>query len=92
VFNTQGDVRPVHEGVAYLKALVPGAELSTEPGEVGIAWEYDTAPLKQELGFTPRHTMEMGILKTLNAVRGEEGLPQLEAADGDSNGGHTIRS
>ncbi len=87
VFNTQGDVRPVYEGVEYLKTLVPEAELSTEPGEVGIAWEYDTAPLREELGFVPRHTMEMGILKTLNAIRGEEGLPPIETPVGGSNGG-----
>lgn len=77
VFNTQGDVRPVMEGVEYLKRLIPGTKFALEPGTVGIAWEYDTTPLEKELGFKPACSMEEGILKVLNAFRKEAKLPLI---------------
>jgi nucleoside-diphosphate-sugar epimerase len=64
VFNTQGDVRPVIDGVNYLKQIAPKAQLQVEKGRFGIAWEYDTTPLKQELGFEPQYKMETGMKKT----------------------------
>lgn len=73
VFNTQGDVRPVKAGVEYLKQLVPEAKLKLRSGKFGIAWEYDTTPLQEELGFQPEYSMEPGILKTLNLYRAQVG-------------------
>jgi UDP-glucose 4-epimerase len=69
IFNTQGDVRPVTEGINYLRKIMPSAQLTPKPGKFGIAWEYDTTLLKEELGFVPKYTMERGILKTLNQYR-----------------------
>jgi len=64
VFNTQGDVRPVVEGVKYLKTLAPEADLKIEAGVFGIPWSYGTAPLENEIGFKPRYSMEEGVKKT----------------------------
>jgi len=66
IFNTQGDVRKVTDGIDYLEKLMPSAQLAPNPGKFGIAWEYDTTPLEEELGFVPKYSMEKGILKTLN--------------------------
>jgi nucleoside-diphosphate-sugar epimerase len=77
VFNTRGDVRPVKEGIEYLKKLEPGARLTPLQGKFGIAWEYDTTPLEEELGFRPQYTMEAGILKTFNIYRERAGRPPV---------------
>ena len=69
VFNTQGDVRSVAEGVAFLKRLEPQAELILHPGKLGLAWEYDCEPAKQELGFEPEFAMEQGVEKTFDYYR-----------------------
>jgi hypothetical protein len=74
VFNVKGGVRPVKEGVAYLKKLVPDAQITLEPGVFGISWDYDARPIAEEVGFTPAYTMEQGILKTLNRFRELAGL------------------
>ncbi|MBI1925366.1 NAD(P)-dependent oxidoreductase [Candidatus Poribacteria bacterium] len=79
-FNVKGGTRPVKEGVAYLKRLVPNAELTLEPGVFGISWDYDATPIAEEIGFTPAYTMEQGILKTLNRFRELAGLPLLHEA------------
>jgi nucleoside-diphosphate-sugar epimerase len=74
VFNTAGDFRPVREGVDYLKNLVPDARLTVKPGRFGITWDYDTEPLRRELGFQPQYNMEQGIQKTLNIYRNQRSL------------------
>jgi len=73
IFNTAGEVRPVKDGVNYLKKLVPAASLSVKPGSFGISWDYDVTPLEQEIGFRPNYRMEKGILKTLNLYRQQAG-------------------
>jgi UDP-glucose 4-epimerase len=78
VFNTRGDLRPVREGVDFLRTLAPHAKLTVVPGRFGIAWECDTAPLETELGFRPEFSMEQGILKTFNLYRQNAGLPTVE--------------
>jgi UDP-glucose 4-epimerase len=73
VFNTRGDLRPVRDGVDFLKRLAPNARLNLLPGKFGIAWDYDCSPLEKELGFRPSYTMEQGILKTFNLYRNQMG-------------------
>lgn len=69
IFNTGGELRPVIEAVAYLQHLAPDARLTLRPGKFGIAWDYDTSPLIDELGFRPEYNMEQGIQKTFNLYR-----------------------
>lgn len=78
VFNVKGGIRTVKEGAAYLKNLVPDAQLTLEPGVFGISWDYDATPIAQEIGFTPKYTMEQGILKTLNRFRKLAGLDPIQ--------------
>ena len=68
VFNTQGEVRPVIDGVNFLRKI-SGAKLAVEGGKFGIAWRYDTTSLKNELGFEPNYSMEKGIQKTYQTFR-----------------------
>ena len=80
VFNVKGGIRTVKEGMAYLKKLVPNTQITLEPGVFGISWDYDAAPIAQEIGFTPTYTMEQGILKTLNRFRELAGLNPIQEA------------
>ena len=78
VFNVKGGIRPVSEGVDYLKALVPAAEITLAPGTFGISWDYDATAIEREIGFTPAYTMEQGVLKTLNLFRARGGLGPID--------------
>ncbi len=78
VFNVKGGIRPVKEGVAYLKKLAPDAQITLEPGVFGISWDYDATPIAEEIGFTPAYTMEQGILKTFNRFRELAGLDPIQ--------------
>ena len=78
VFNVKGGIRPVKDGVAYLKKLAPDAQITLEPGVFGISWDYDATPIAEEIGFTPAYTMEQGILKTLNRFRELAGLGPIQ--------------
>ncbi|MCP9493903.1 MAG: NAD(P)-dependent oxidoreductase [Pyrinomonadaceae bacterium MAG19_C2-C3] len=69
IFNTGGELRPVSEAVAYLQRLAPDVRLTVRPGKFGIAWDYDTSPLIDELGFRPEYSMEQGIHRTFNLYR-----------------------
>jgi UDP-glucose 4-epimerase len=94
VFNTRGDCRPVKDGMNYLKKLAPKAELTLEPGRFGIAWNCDTTPLEEELGFRPTYSMEAGILRTFNLYRIAAGLPpasQEPESPGTSSVRHNIQ-
>jgi nucleoside-diphosphate-sugar epimerase len=77
VFSVKGGIRAVKEGVAYLKQIVPDAQITLEPGVFGISWDYDATPIAEEIGFTPAYTMEQGILKTLNRFRELAGLEPI---------------
>jgi nucleoside-diphosphate-sugar epimerase len=78
VFNTKGDLRPVNDGVAYLRMLAPDARLTVAPGTFGITWDFDTEPLRKELGFTPEFSMEDGIHRTFNLYRAAAGRPPVQ--------------
>ena len=54
------------EGVNFLRKLSK-SRLDVEKGKFGIAWMYDTKPLKEEVGFEPKYSMEDGIKKTYEA-------------------------
>ena len=77
-FNVKGGIRTVKEGAAYLKKLVPSAQITLEPGVFGISWDYDADPIAEQVGFTPEYTMEQGILKTLNRFRELAGLDPIQ--------------
>ena len=83
VFNTQFDRRSIREAGAYVKTLIPDAEIAYQPGEFGIAWEVDDSPLQAEIGFTPAYPMERGIREVIAHTRREAGLPPLATIGSD---------
>lgn len=77
IFNTQCDVRGVREAGAYVKTLLPDAQIHYEPGVFGLAWKLDAAALQKEVGFKWQYRMESGIKKTINFHRVRAGLPPV---------------
>jgi len=78
IFNTKFDVRSIRDAGSYVKEIIPNADLSFKPGTFGIAWKLDDTPLQDEIGFTPEHPMERGIIATMNFFRAKAGLPELK--------------
>jgi len=77
ILNTQCDVRGVRDAGAYVKALLPNAEIRYEPGVFGAAWKLDDTALRQEVGFTWKYNMETGIKATIDFHRAQAGLPPV---------------
>jgi UDP-glucose 4-epimerase len=71
-FNVNGDIRPMTEAVAYVRKLIPNAQITVLPGlvdSVGRAVKYDATRAKEEIGYEPQWKMEDGIQKVIEEVR-----------------------
>lgn len=86
-FLNSGDYRYIREAFNFVKACLPDAEMTlTEGGEAAglkpgaqTNWMYrfDGSQGQATLGFSPRHNMENGLFKTINAYRVLDGLPPI---------------
>lgn len=77
IFNTQCDVESIRAAGAYVKSLLPDAEIRYEPGVFGAVWKLDDTALRQEVGFTWNYNMKTGIRTTINFHRAQAGLPPV---------------
>lgn len=80
---TAGDFRPVREAFEYVRSLLPGAEMTLEPGGAALAAQagpYRAEAITRAIGWAPETTMEAGILRTIQTIRELEGLPPIEPA------------
>ena len=77
VFTVAGEARSVGEVAAYVKRLIPTADIVLEPGRLVFACYFDVGPTREELGYRNRLSFEEGIKATINAVRGERGLAPI---------------
>lgn len=68
-FNVDGDVRSVREAAAIVRRLVPGADITLEPGTGGLHRWLDTAPVEKELGFTIEWRLEDQLRALVDAAR-----------------------
>lgn len=86
-FLNSGDYRYIREAFEFVKACLPGADMTlTEGGEAAglkpgaqTNWmfQFDGSRGKTVLGLAPRHTMEDGLIRTINAYRKLDGLPPV---------------
>ncbi len=72
-FNVPGDHRPMTEAVAYVKSLLPDADITLKPGKMGFN-RFDGSVTEKEIGYKPKYTMEMQLRERINRVRSENGL------------------
>lgn len=75
IFNMSSERRLTGEITAYLRAILPQAKVSVSDKPLVMTSLVKTERLRTELGFTPKYTVEEGILAYLNDVRKREGLP-----------------
>ncbi len=85
-YLVHGDYRPIEEGYEFLRALLPGADLSLDkgdgadlPGRTTMAWarRYDASKAEAELGIRSRYSMEEGLYRTVSQYRRYAGLPEV---------------
>jgi len=75
VFNMSGPSRRTGEITAYLREILPQAKISVSDKPFVVTSLLKTDRLRTELNFTPKYTVEDGILAYLNDVRRREGMP-----------------
>jgi nucleoside-diphosphate-sugar epimerase len=71
-FTVDGDIRSFSELAAYVKSLIPDADITLLPGRTGFASKFDTTPAREEIGYRPEWTIEKGIKKIIDYVRQEK--------------------
>jgi UDP-glucose 4-epimerase len=68
-FTVDGDVRSFAEAAAYIKSLIPEADITLLPGRTGFASKFDTTPVREEIGYRPEWTIEKGMKKIIDYIR-----------------------
>lgn len=77
-YSIMGDVRSVNEAAAYVKTILPDADITVLPGTfTGDPVRFDTRPIEEEIGYRPEWSMERGIKEAINLTRKEHGLPAI---------------
>lgn len=77
IFNTRFDIRSIREAGAFVKNLIPEAEIEYQTGKFGLAWQLDDTLLQQEIGFKPQFSMEQGMKNLINYIRRVNKLPEF---------------
>lgn len=83
-FNTQGTPRWKHEAVEYVRRLIPDADVEIVGEDEGYPTGLDDTRIRTTLGWTPTHSLEEGVTKSINRYRRAVGLPQIEPPPDDS--------
>jgi hypothetical protein len=65
------------EAVAYVRQLLPEADLQVSPGGTHRGIRYDGSVTESAIGYSPQYTMEDGFRKTINMTRKQHGLPAV---------------
>lgn len=84
-YITRGDFRQVSEAYDFVRTLFPDAPVSLVmedaplPAGSSLAWErrYDGSRAAADLGYVSQHTLETGLLRTINYNRASVGLPPV---------------
>lgn len=71
VINVASECRPVGEVTRFLRELLPSADIRVGREPVVMPSLMSTDRLWRELGFTPKYSVEEGLVEYLEAVRSE---------------------
>lgn len=75
--NICGERHSIGEVAAIVQRLLPQAQLEVQPGIWGGGMHYEMATTEAEIGYSPQISMEEGLRRNVNALRGKHGLPSL---------------
>ncbi len=70
-FTAGGDSISTAELAAYIRSLIPGADITLLPGHLAWAHRFDSTPLREEVGFTPEWTIQEGVMKYIEQIRAD---------------------
>lgn len=80
-YNTRGEPRMKQEAIDYIQKLFPDSKIILEREKTGgYATGLDDTAFRKEFGWTPKLSMEEGILRTVNRYRKVAGLPLVDPA------------
>ena len=68
-FNIDGEICTTAAAVDCVKKLIPGADIGFLGGRIGFAGNYETTPIREEIGYKPEWPLERGIEDVVNGVR-----------------------
>lgn len=68
-FTADGGIISTGELAAYIRSLIPDADITLLPGRVAWAYKFDTTPLREEVGFTPKWTIQEGVRNYIEQIR-----------------------
>jgi nucleoside-diphosphate-sugar epimerase len=68
-FNIDGEICSVAVAVEYVKKLIPDADLTLLPRHIEFTGKFDTAKIREEIGYRPEWPLEQGIKQVIHAVR-----------------------
>lgn len=74
-YNVCGDIRPFTDAVAIVRELLPGADLTLEPGEIGFRYPVLSERIQADLGFAPTFMLEDQLAALIALAREEHGVP-----------------
>lgn len=77
VFNSMGDLHSVREIADYVKQILPDADITLLPGNLGNSWKFETMLIEKETDFHPQWSMERGVKEVINITRRQHGLPPV---------------
>lgn len=77
VFTIGGDIRSLADCLAYIRTLIPEADVELVPGVFPAAFNLDISEAERQLGFKCEYSVEQGIHETINLLRAEHGLPAV---------------
>lgn len=75
--NICGETRPMAAAVAYVRQLLPDADIRVEPGGSHRGIRYDASVAEAAIGYSPQFPMQEGFRKTINMARAQHGLPAV---------------
>ncbi|MGI8549840.1 MAG: NAD-dependent epimerase/dehydratase family protein [Dehalococcoidia bacterium] len=69
LFNISGDTRSFSDAVRIVRGLIPGADITLEPGYYVTPHGIDTQTVEEELGFYFEWTLEKQLAELINRAR-----------------------
>jgi UDP-glucose 4-epimerase len=70
-----GEVASVGTVADMLRDWFSAVDITLEPESSELVADYDPAPAREQIGYTPMTSLRQGVLDTVNAVRRRAGLP-----------------
>jgi len=67
--NIGGEFCPIAVAADYVRKLVPGADITLLPGHTGFTGKFEISKIREDIGYYPQWSLELGTEQVINAVR-----------------------